>query len=164
MPSYKGHLFGGSVTFLALYGFASKMVPYISDTVEGTVFSLVFCLAGALFPDIDTPSLARMVLFSLLPLLMLNLFLTQQWTIFATLVVVCLVPLCACHRGVTHTVWFISLIPLPIYLSIVKQLPQSIGSFKSAYIYFVAGGISHLAMDFVNLKTIRRFFFRFRIK
>ena len=164
MPSYKAHLFGGSVAFLMIYGFASRLVPYISDTVEGTVFSLVFCLVGALFPDIDTPSLARMVLFSLLPLLMLNLFLTQQWTIFATLVAVCLVPFCACHRGVTHSVWFVSLIPMPIYISIIKQLPQSANSFKSAYVYFVAGAISHLALDFINLKSIRRFVGKIRIK
>ncbi len=52
MPGYRGHLIGGTVTYLAILQMMKSVQPSMSVVASG----FVFCIVGSLFPDIDIKS------------------------------------------------------------------------------------------------------------
>jgi hypothetical protein len=62
MPSYRVHLIGGFLTYLAVLQGIKHM------DISGFVIAqgLLFCLLGALFPDIDVKSKGQKIFYSIL--------------------------------------------------------------------------------------------------
>ena len=59
MPNYKGHIVGGTVTYLVVLQVIKHAQPNIHVVLQG----LVFCLLGSLFPDIDVKSKGQKIFY-----------------------------------------------------------------------------------------------------
>ena len=74
MPGYRAHLVGG----MAAYG----ITLYLLRSYCGSVFVgaewMLFALAGALFPDIDTKSMGQKFLYQILLIILIILAIQQQ--------------------------------------------------------------------------------------
>lgn len=158
MPGYKGHLAGGTATFFLIYYSATKVFANTTYNNKEIVLAFVFCLLGSLFPDIDTKSFGQKIFYSLLAIPIALAIAMQEWRLLASLSVISLFPLLVNHRGIIHTVWFVTLAPLSIPFVIGYKSPQFGHGTWLIYIYFVAGALSHLILDYGLLKVIKRTF------
>lgn len=143
MPGFRGHLIGGTVTYLGILQCIKCMQPSVSVIASG----FVFCLVGSLFPDIDIKSKGQN-LFYKAALVVLCCFLYYERTdLFIGLSLLATVPLLVKHRGLFHQLWFL------IFISISTGL--MIGSFHANFsawamknaLFFLAGAISHIVLD-----------------
>ena len=73
MPGFRGHLIGGTVTYLAILQCIKSMQPSIPVIISG----FIFCIIGSLFPDIDIKSKGQKLFYQKYrpALLSINLFL-----------------------------------------------------------------------------------------
>ena len=60
MPGFRGHLIGGTVTYLAILQCIKSMQPSIPVIISG----FIFCIIGSLFPDIDIKSKGQKLFYS----------------------------------------------------------------------------------------------------
>lgn len=143
MPGFRGHIIGGTVTYLILLQCIKSLKPEISVIVSG----FLFCIIGSLFPDIDIKSKGQK-LFYTIALFVLFCFLYYERTdLFIGLSLLATVPLLVKHRGLFHQLWFL------IFISITTGLV--IGSFHAQYsawamknaLFFLSGAISHILLD-----------------
>lgn len=143
MPGFRGHIIGGTVTYLILLQCIKSLKPEISVIVSG----FLFCIIGSLFPDIDIKSKGQK-LFYTIALFVLFCFLYYERTdLFIGLSLLATVPLLVKHRGLFHQLWFL------IFISITTGLV--IGSFHAQYsawamknaLFFLSGAISHIFLD-----------------
>ncbi|MCK4499045.1 metal-dependent hydrolase [Candidatus Babeliales bacterium] len=152
MPSYQGHLIGGVFVFsvIATVPYTAKFLGH-PDLV--TSFSLLAaCLLGSLFPDIDIQSKGRNVFYYVLVGLG-AIALSQQLfglTIFFTLLGI--VPVFIQHRGLTHNPLFVIGIPFIAAKIITPIIPKIASLQMHYYIFFVAGALSHIILDFMPYK------------
>ncbi len=156
MPGYRGHLLGGALTYLSILQLIEAHQLPVSVVASG----FVFCMIGALFPDIDIKSKGQKLFYSI-ALLVLCLFLYYERTdLFIGLSLLAVVPLLVKHRGLFHQLWFL------IFISITTGLV--IGSFHAQYsiwamknaLFFLAGTVSHIVLDRVITKL--KYFFAWR--
>ncbi len=143
MPKYKTHLFIGFITYLI-------MILALKLNIFGkshTFLYLAACLLGSLFPDIDTKSMIQKILYFVLFLVMGIAIFAQNWQIAAILGVVSLIPIISNHRGITHRIWFIIVVPLVIPIVIFHYNPQLIYPAFISYLFFVSGAMSHIFSD-----------------
>lgn len=155
MPGFRGHLIGGTITYLAILQYIQPMQPSASIIASG----FIFCIIGSLFPDVDIKSKGQK-LFYTLTLCGLCYFLYYERTdLFIGLSLVATVPLLVKHRGLFHKLWFL------IFISITTGL--LIGSFHADFsvwamqnaLFFLAGAISHILLDRTITKL--KYWFRF---
>lgn len=148
MPGFRGHLIGGTVTYLIILQCIKSMQPSIPMLMSG----FVFCAIGSLFPDIDIKSKGQK-LFYTLSLCVLCLFLWYERTdLFIGLSFLAVIPVLVKHRGIFHELWFL------IFISIMTGLV--IGNFHDRYsvfamnnaLFFLAGAISHIFLDRVTTR------------
>lgn len=167
MSSYRGHLVGGAVTFLLVQQGTQFFVKAPPSTMGGTspkglIFGLTFCLLGSLFPDIDTKSVGQRIFYMMLTCIIVATIAMERWNLLSVLSLLGLFPLLVHHRGIIHTVWFVTLAPLPIPLIIMYNAPKLFlqGDLIYAYLYFVSGALSHLLLDYGIWKSLKRAFSR----
>ena len=103
MPSYKVHLVGGFVTYVLILHCIFSSEPTIATILQG----LVFCLLGALFPDIDVKSKGQKVFYSLLLILLLYLLYHEKYCMFIVMSFLAIIPILVRHRGIFHHLWFL---------------------------------------------------------
>ncbi|MGZ6250941.1 MAG: metal-dependent hydrolase [Candidatus Chromulinivorax sp.] len=148
MPGYRGHLIGGTITYLALMqamkSFHLKPIVIVSG--------FVFCLIGSLFPDVDIKSKGQKLFYSL-ALIFLCCFLWYERTdLFIALSLLAVVPLLVKHRGIFHEAWFLIFISISTAL-VVGNLWAGSSSFAiQNALFFLTGTISHIVLD----RTITR--------
>ncbi|MBU1008152.1 metal-dependent hydrolase [Candidatus Dependentiae bacterium] len=158
MPTYKGHLAGGGVTFLAIHLVTTKLLNQPTPPPNQILFTLEFCLLGSLFPDIDTKSFGQKIFYYLLTAMILAAIYTQQWGLLSILSLISVFPLLVNHRGIIHTIWFVTLAPLAIPLIIQQNNPLLAKTAWFAYLYFEIGALSHLFLDYGFLRTAKKVF------
>ena len=156
MPTYKGHLAGGAATFVAIHYISTKIFLTPPPTPKQIFFTCAFCLLGSIFPDIDTKSFGQKIFYTLLTVIIITAIIAQQWGLLSVLSLISVFPLLVNHRGVIHTVWFVTLAPLAIPLLIHYNSPELSQTAWLAYLYFLAGALSHLALDYEPWRKIRR--------
>lgn len=143
MPGYRSHLVGGFVTYLAIIQAISWYNPSHMTIIQG----FLFCLLGALFPDIDVKSKGQNVFYSILLCLMILLLYKQQYCLFTVLSLLGVIPMLVKHRGIFHHLWFLLLLSI-IATGIVKLW---CGYFAIVMInncwFFFAGAVSHVVLD-----------------
>jgi len=110
MPSYRGHLIGGVVTYLAML----HVIKYVQPNPHVIIQGFLFCLLGSLFPDVDVKSKGQKVFYILLLLFLIYCLLLQRWDLFAALSLLGTTPLLARHRGLFHEIWFLLCLTLGI--------------------------------------------------
>ncbi len=146
MPGYKGHLAGGLLVGGILLVLALAFGLYADDSLMLSLL-VVFCLAGALFPDIDTSSVGQRLLY--LALLVADIWLIAKgefkWA--AYLGAVAMIPVLSPHRGWTHELWAAIVVPLPILLVPWMFMDKTLEQCLPLALAFSAGYISHLLLD-----------------
>ncbi|KKP24805.1 MAG: hypothetical protein SZ59_C0001G0123 [candidate division TM6 bacterium GW2011_GWF2_28_16] len=154
MPKYKTHLFAGFLVYIIIFLVFSvlNLATKIPDSYK--FLYLGSCLLGSLFPDIDTKSMIQKILYFLLFIALLIAVFMQKWQFCAILGVISLIPIISNHRGITHRIWFIIFIPFVIPMSIYYYNKNLLEPVFIAYLFFVAGAISHIFLD----KSISKLF------
>jgi hypothetical protein len=153
MPSYRGHLMGGLVTFAALAQLHTFGKIAGQTTVLIFAGELIATLAGSLFPDIDTKSRGRRyfnyIIFAAMGIAILqrSLFLVLFFSTFWIFQFI--VP----HRGITHNPLFLVAAPIFILKAISPHAPWLSTLPMRYYLFFVAGAFSHIILDFLPHKV-----------
>ena len=148
MPSYRGHLAGGAATFILVQQLTQK-VAIFPKSPKYLFLAAMACALGSLFPDIDTKSMGQKIFYMILSMLTFASIISKQWALLPAIFPVVLLPFLVRHRGITHRILFVTLVPLLIPLIVSTCTP---GFYKTAwliYIYFTSGALSHLALDYL---------------
>jgi membrane-bound metal-dependent hydrolase YbcI (DUF457 family) len=157
MPNYRGHLVGGTVAYLAI---CSALKQYdIPKTVA--IEWYLFTLIGALFPDIDTKSKGQKLFYRGIFLCSLLLFVQQQFRALSFLCFIALFPLLIRHRGITHSVIFISILSMSIVTASYIWMQPYIFIIIPDVLFFFAGALSHIVLDY-GLSATKRIFYKRR--
>lgn len=155
MAGYKGHTVGAVVTaFLVWGGFylVSNLLHLpqlqgILTTIQGQSLLIITVIAFALFPDIDTNSMAQDIYYAIFFIVDMALIVCKFYSIAAFFGLAALLPIIAKHRGWTHSkiaCFFIPLVLLIIPMIIKDQL---VFDGLPYYIAALAGYSSHLILD-----------------
>lgn len=151
MPGYRGHLIGGGITYFILLYILSVYNPDTSLMVQG----LIFCLVGALFPDIDIKSMGQKYFYVVLTFLLAFCLVYGYYSWFIALTFISVTPLIAKHRGMFHSLFFILLLSAVSIICVamfrVKYAPLAV----SNALFFVAGAWSHILLDRATTKINR---------
>lgn len=143
MPSYKGHLVGGTVFFGIVFYFIHS-----GQTSMVTAFEwLGFTLAGALFPDIDVKSKGQKYFYWVLLLLFLVLINQRRYALLAIVSVLSVTPMLARHRGLFHKIWFVVGAPFLLWVVMRAYFPHMASTLFFDTAFFVLGALSHLLLD-----------------
>ncbi len=153
MPNYQKHLFIGSL-FYGILTYTNTKWQWMPHETSWYIQTLIACLVGALFPDIDTKSkiqkyLYFTVLISIFYLIALGLL--EQACLLAC---ISLLPLITNHRGLFHRLWFIILCVCLGNLFCLLNHPILFKKCILTSLFFLVGVISHLWADL----GIRRLF------
>ncbi len=143
MPGYRGHLIGGGVVYCVLLYVLAAYSPDVSVLLQG----FIFCMAGALFPDIDIKSMGQKYFFILLTIFLSFCLLYDRFTWFISLTFISIVPLLARHRGFFHSLFFISALAFfMIAIALNYNLAQPHIAISNA-LFFTTGAWSHVLLD-----------------
>jgi hypothetical protein len=151
MPNYRGHVFGGCVVYVAVLAILN------SYCISGfTALEWFLCtFAGALFPDIDTKSRGQKYFYWLVLVTLLFLIYRERFDLLAIISVCVTLPLLSKHRGIFHHFWFVTLVPLGIWFFIRSFRPDLSDQLLFDTVFFIAGALSHLWLDFYFVPTMR---------
>lgn len=154
MPGYRGHLAGGFfvyivIVFLLLF---SCWHPTFLTLVEWAFFAL----AGSLFPDVDIKSKGQKYFYRIVTVLLIFFGCRSQWHLVMMIGFMALLPVLVPHRGLFHRLWFVIFLPLSIAYAISLSVPSCTAPLLFNTIFFIAGAISHLWLDF-GFKRMLRF-------
>lgn len=142
MANYKGHLVGGAVT----YGVLFFLIPIMPTTARAAQW-LVWCLGGALFPDVDIKSKGHNIFYLTMIPVLIFLIAQSRYQLAAVLAVASLLPLVAQHRGLFHRFWFLLIIAGALFLVLPTYTGISTNVLRTDLIFFLAGAVSHLFLD-----------------
>ena len=151
MSGYKGHLTGGVIAYAVLLLLLKNTQP----TIISLLTWFLCALAGALFPDIDIKSKGQKYFYWILLCLILLCIFVNRLDLVAIISVMSIVPLLVKHRGVTHRLWFIIFLPLAVWLAVSSSYPDVAHVLILNVIFFIAGAMSHLWLDFGFFRMIR---------
>jgi membrane-bound metal-dependent hydrolase YbcI (DUF457 family) len=162
MANYKGHIVGGVIITGAYAGMVAltpveRFVETANVLQNWQAIAAVFVVGilFALFPDVDTNSKAQDVFFGIIFPIDVILLATGYIQAAAYLGLIAMLPILGHHRGWTHKLWAMFVIPLPIlllpYLYNDAILPASIIFYGAA----VVGYFSHLLLDGLIISSFR---------
>jgi len=154
MPGYRGHLIGGVVTFGLV---RLCLSPLMQAQMVNELLCCALTLLGALFPDVDIKSKGQKIFYSLAMLIALICFAKRAWNSLAWLGFMCFVPLAVEHRGPMHNPYVLIATPW-ILAQGLEQLFPHLQKLSPLYsVFFIAGALSHLFLDFGLRKTLKKF-------
>jgi len=148
MPGYRTHLVGG----VAAYGLTLFLLRSYCGSVFLAAEWLLFALAGSLFPDVDTKSKGRKILYKILFIAMIILALQRKFVPMAIIGFFSIVPLVVRHRGLFHKWWFVIGLPSVVAIGIGLYAPAYARIVVFDAIFFIVGAASHLLLDSVIKK------------
>lgn len=162
MANYKGHVVGGLICntgFLALAKLApGDQLAKTNDILSNWQFLVglyVIAVLFALWPDVDTNSKGQNIFYGIAFIADVLLILSGRVEAAAYLGLLAMTPIVGKHRGWTHSLWAMLLVPLPIvlvpYLNKSELLPTMLLVYGAA----VAGYFSHLLFDGLIFKHFR---------
>ena len=155
MAGYKGHLFGAAV-FGALYLGALAAAFAVDEAfrqfTEAELIAYpvalgVLCLMFGLWPDVDTNSKGQNLFYSLFFVADVVMIATEQFEWAAYLGLFAILPALGKHRGWTHSLWAMLLIPAPFLVLPLLFFPDRPLAGLPFYGAAVVGYFSHLVMD-----------------
>jgi membrane-bound metal-dependent hydrolase YbcI (DUF457 family) len=160
MPGYRGHIIAGIVFGLLLIAglafspLAREMEP-VSLLVHGAIV-LWLAVIFALFPDVDIKSRGQVLFYRIFILLDLVLLLQKFYVEAALLGFLAMLPILGRHRGWTHSIPAMILVPAPILLGPMYLAKAPILDGLPFYLGAVAGYLSHLVADGMIFRPRRR--------
>jgi membrane-bound metal-dependent hydrolase YbcI (DUF457 family) len=153
MPGYRGHLIGGGVTYFILLYFLSVYNPDASLMAQG----LLFCLVGALFPDIDIKSMGQKYFYIALTVFLSFCLLYGYYSWFVALTFVSIIPLLVRHRGIFHSLFFICFLSAMSIIAVLMYKTKYGPLAVSNALFFIAGAWSHILLDRFTTKMKKTF-------
>lgn len=151
MPGYRSHLIGGVVAATPLS---------IIFGLQASSFAIFFvwfglALAGSLFPDIDTKSKGQKWFYRSMFVILIALLYFRKFDLFSAFALVSVIPLVVNHRSTFHRFWFVLFVPFCIAGVFAFHMPSYSKDAIVAGIFFAAGAISHLFLDFGPKRMFR---------
>ena len=146
MASYKAHIAGGVVVYALLVTGMIHLLSWRLMWKEGLLLLSVMIVA-ALFPDVDTNSKARKWFYGTLLFIDAALIFNRHYRWAALLGLFALIPVVSKHRGWTHSLWAMFLVPLPILIAPYFLFEASPRLFLPYYVGALLGYSSHLVID-----------------
>lgn len=151
MPNYKGHLAGGLGAFGLVYWFVCRSCTPCW-VVSGEW--LICTLAGALFPDIDIKSKGQKYFYWIVLCCFIIMVCKQQFEYMACCSIIAITPMLVRHRGIFHQWWFIVFVALSGWYLCSTFFPAFSATFFFHMLFFVAGGFSHVVLDYGMIRTM----------
>jgi len=152
MPNYKSHLVGGVLVYSVML---CAVLYYYSPSLLAMVEWLLFALAGALFPDVDTKSKGQRWFYRILLILLVYTVYTKRFTMVAFLGMLGLLPQLVPHRGLFHRLWFIVALVVMISWISCFVMPSCRTLITLDALFFLLGAISHLWLDLGLRRMVR---------
>jgi len=152
MPNYKGHIAGGIITFVLFCFIMLGLRPSFFIGIEW----LFFTIAGALFPDVDIKSKGQKYFYWFVFLFFMILTIKECFEIITGLAFIIIIPMLVRHRGIFHSPRFVIIIPLIAWVVVSSFFPTFSMRFLYDIIFFIAGALSHLVLDFGLKHMMRR--------
>ncbi len=146
-----GVLLVGGLSFTSV----AHAMPLPEKVLKGIIIIWLAVIFG-LFPDIDIKSKGQLLFYRLFFVLDLVLLAAGQYREAALLGFLALLPILSRHRGWTHTVWAMVLIPLPILAGPMYFAKAPTTDGLPYYLGAVAGYLSHLVADGMLIRRRRR--------
>ncbi|MGQ9630809.1 MAG: metal-dependent hydrolase [bacterium] len=171
MAGYRGHSLGGAFAGVIVV-FASLFALMALGGGERIYFGwwelpLWFALAmlGALWPDVDINSKGQTVFYALFIAVDFAFIFSRRYEYAAFLGLFAMLPAVSKHRGWTHSIWAMLILPLPFLLlhwfttDATRTLSDWTGRPMSLvgvpyYLAGVAGIMSHLILDGIKIPLI----------
>ena len=159
MPNYKGHLIGGAVTYGAVVAALVTTRPAFHTRIDDLALWLIMCLLGSLFPDVDIRSKGKYIFYHFLLFITIISLVSKNWNALWFVLFMSIFPHYMRHRGTMHSIWFICAAPFLLVAGLAvfygnKIITPAFG----CYIFFVAGALSHLILDFGFVRLFKRAF------
>jgi hypothetical protein len=148
MSNYQGHLIGGAVTYTLLISGTLWSAPSCNYYFEDLLIWFIMCLLGSLFPDIDIRSKGQKIYYRFLLILTIVALITKKWDVLSLITFAALFPAFVTHRGLMHQVSFIITAPFLAVVALSRYDTSIVPTAFGCYIFFVAGALSHLVLDF----------------
>ncbi len=167
MADFKGHIRGGLLAFALLFIILLLFKIFFGSfaLIEFPIF-FGLCLAGAMWPDTDTGSKSRVIIYTIfIAIDLVLIFFLNYYLEAAILGLFAMLPGAGKHRGWTHSPWWILATGLPLLspslLGNDFLIDVRIYEYRNLiyfgvpyYLSFIIGAFSHLALDYSF--TIRR--------
>jgi len=153
MPGYKGHMAG------ALSAWGLMLLIVLMWQPAGGIQALewaVIAIIGGMFPDLDIKSMGQKLIYRVLFAVALLLLAAKQYQVMAIMLPISLFPLLVKHRGVMHTWWFITAVPVIAATLLSLSFPSYIYIIVTDALFFWAGAASHLWLDFNGIKQAEK--------
>jgi membrane-bound metal-dependent hydrolase YbcI (DUF457 family) len=154
MAGWKGHVAGGIVC-IGAYAAVVSLVPIhrfaeVAGLLQDWHTFLAIFVVGALFaifPDIDTNSKAQDLFFGIAFIADIILIAIGSLELAAYLGLIAMLPIISHHRGWTHRIWAMIIVPLPILLVPYLYKDQLLPIAAIIYGAAIIGYFSHLLLD-----------------
>jgi membrane-bound metal-dependent hydrolase YbcI (DUF457 family) len=164
MAGYRGHIAGALVFFLGYLGMLIYMYSLNAayqqfSTLELLGYPVAMCALAIMFglwPDVDTNSKGQDVFYAIFLVADLFLIATRNFEEAAYLGLFALLPVVSRHRGWTHSWWAMLLIPSPLLVLPYVLFPARPWSGLPFYGAALVGYFSHLLLDGIVWRTLRR--------
>lgn len=154
MPGYKGHTVGAVA---AAGGYIATLRIVNEDLLQDTaqllsdwqflVGLMVLSVLFGLWPDVDTNSKGQNIFYGLAFVADIALIVTGRVEAAAFLGLLAMTPIIGKHRGWTHTILAMILVPAPLLIVPYLYRPEILQIALVLYGAAVAGYFSHLLLD-----------------
>tara|TARA_B110000467_G_scaffold67058_1_gene61112 strand:- start:5945 stop:6403 length:459 start_codon:yes stop_codon:yes gene_type:complete len=145
MSGGKGHLFGGFIFMLIFlhtithYFFRPDFLDLVLYMAIGLMFSV--------WPDVDIKSIGQKFFYTVFFLVDIFLIYHEEYKIGSYFGLIIILPILAKHRGWTHSIPAMFLVPAPIILYPIYMSKSFDFSGAPFYACAVTGYFSHLVLD-----------------
>lgn len=143
MAGYKVHISAALIFCGVLYFFPF----WYSLPIQGKIACFVIAVFFGLWPDVDTKSKGQFLFLSLFLIVDAVLIYREEFKRAAYLGLLVVIPLISRHRGWTHSLAALLLIPGGLYLAAVHYAGRSPNDFLPYLLAGLLGYASHLVID-----------------
>lgn len=143
MPSYRGHLIGGVLTYLGMLQFIKYAQPNSHIVLQG----LLFCLLGSLFPDVDVKSKGQKIFYIIILVFLCYCLIQHRLDLFIVASLLGLTPLLVRHRGLFHEIWFLLLLTIVSFICFKSFSEKNETLLLANSSFFFMGCLSHVVLD-----------------
>ena len=145
--TYKWHIIGGAIAYSCIL--LGLSVMSFSISLENSILWFFISIFGALFPDIDTQSKIRRLIYGkrLFVFFAILLLLKTSSIILIFLTFLAILPFIAKHRGFFHSIFLLVGLPITLSITLSWYYPAQTYVIITTSIFFITGALSHVLLD-----------------
>ena len=145
--TYKWHIIGGAIAYSCIL--LGLSVLSFSISLDSSILWFFISIFGALFPDIDTQSKIRRLLYGkwLFVLFGILILLKTSSMVLIFLTFLAILPFVAKHRGFFHSIFLLVGLPVTLSITLSWYYPTQAYVIITSSIFFIAGALSHVLLD-----------------